>query len=264
MLTLTNENYHSLEANQEYMSCSQYKGFVYECEAKEIAKLSGAWMDLPSTALEVGQYVHSWSAGKMLAFIEEHPTMFKANHALKAEYVVANTMIECIQADPFTLDYLTGEKEKIVTAEMYGAMWKTMPNVVNSSKGRLVDLATTNSITDRMWNDEARKYVSFVEYQRSALKMAIYLEVQRLSENNPVGRYYEFLMVAVSKQKQPDKAVISLNDPARLSSELLGISSHMPRILELKARTELPIRCEKCNYCRSTKLLSGVIQYSEL
>jgi len=264
MLKLTNENYHSLEANQEYMSCSQYKGFVYECEAKEIAKLAGAWMDIPSTALEVGQYVHSWSAGKMLAFIEEHPTMFKANHALKAEYVVANTMIECIQADPFTLDYLTGEKEKIVTAEMYGATWKMMPNVVNSSKGRLVDLTTTNSITDRMWNDESRKYVSFVEYQRSALKMAIYLEVQRLSENNPVGKYYEFHIVAVSKQRQPDKAVISLNDPARLSSELLGISSHMPRILELKAGTELPIRCEKCNYCRSTKLLSGVIQYSEL
>ncbi len=50
------------------MSRSQYMGFVYECEAKEMAKLSMGWVDVPTTAQEVGQYVHSWSAGTQEEF----------------------------------------------------------------------------------------------------------------------------------------------------------------------------------------------------
>ena len=46
MLLLTHDNYHSIAANLDYMSRSQYAGFVYECEAKEIAKLFDVWVDV--------------------------------------------------------------------------------------------------------------------------------------------------------------------------------------------------------------------------
>ena len=40
MLKLTTKNYHSQEANRDYMSRSQYLGFL-ECEAKEMAEIAG-------------------------------------------------------------------------------------------------------------------------------------------------------------------------------------------------------------------------------
>ena len=73
----------------------------------------------------------------------------------------------------------------------------------------------------------------------------------------------EFVIVAVSKEKYPDKAVLNMTNPTRLAAELAAVQANMPRILALKAGQEEPSRCEACNYCRSTKVLSTVIQYSE-
>lgn len=48
MLKLTKDNYFSLEASRQYMSVSQFKGFVPAyggCEAASVAKLSGEWVE---------------------------------------------------------------------------------------------------------------------------------------------------------------------------------------------------------------------------
>lgn len=265
MIVLTNDNYHSLEANQDYLSCSQYKGFL-ECEAKELAKISGAWEDILSTALEVGQYVHSWNAARMMLFIETHPNMFKVSgdKGLKADYVVANRMIECLQEDDFAMACLVGDKETILTADLYGATWKIMPDVLDSTAGRIVDLTTTSSINEKVWQEASRSFVPFFEFSKKPLKMAIYSEVERLAAERPAGSYVDYLLVAVSKEKQPDKAVIRMTDSERLSTELQIVGANMPRIIGLKAGLTEPIRCEKCSYCRSTKELNGIIPYSVL
>ena len=263
MIILTHDNYHSLEANRDYMSCSQYKGFL-ECEAKESAKISGAWEDILSTPLEVGQYVHSWNAARMMAFMETHPNMFKRDGYLKAEYVVANLMIECLQEDDFAMACLSGDKETILTADMYGATWKIMPDVLDSPAGRIVDLTTTSSIHEKVWQESSRSFVPFFEFQKKPLKMAIYSEVERLAAGRTAETYVDYLLVAVSKEKQPDKAVIRMTDSERLKTELQMIGANMPRISELKAGTLEPIRCEKCSYCRTTKALSDIIPYSDL
>ena len=265
MIVLTNDNYHSLEANQDYLSCSQYKGFL-ECEAKELAKISGAWEDSLSTALEVGQYVHSWNAARMMAFIETHPNMFKVSgdKGLKAEYVVANLMIECLQDDNFVMSCLAGVKESIITADMFGATWKIMPDVIDSYIGRIVDLTTTSSIREKVWQEATRSFVPFFEFSKVPLKMAIYSEVERLAAGRAADSYVDYLLVAVSKEKQPDKAVIRMTDSERLNTELQTIGANMPRIIGLKAGTLEPVRCEKCSYCRSTKELNDIIPYSVL
>lgn len=56
-----------------YMSCSQYQGFL-ECEAKQMAKLQGRFVEEPSEALIVGNYVHTYMEGKEPheAFCKEH------------------------------------------------------------------------------------------------------------------------------------------------------------------------------------------------
>ncbi|HZK56167.1 MAG TPA: PD-(D/E)XK nuclease-like domain-containing protein [Desulfosporosinus sp.] len=261
MLLLTHDNYHSIAANLDYMSRSQYAGFVYECEAKAMAKLSDVWVEVPTTAQEVGQYVHSWNAGTLEKFLVNHPNMFTKAKALRAEYLLANTMIDCLQEDPFVMSYLDGDKETIMTAEMYGAPWKIKMNVHSLVPRRLVDLRTTRSIIEKVWDEAARRYVSFVEFYKAPLQMTIYAEVERLAMGRAVEDWSEFIIVAVSKEKYPDKAVLNMTNPTRLIAELAAVQTNMPRLIALKAGLAEPIRCEVCNYCRSTKVLNKVIQY---
>jgi len=263
MLKLTRENYHSNAANLEYMSRGQYKSFL-DCEAKEMAKLNGAWVDEPSIALMVGQYFHTFSDGTRGEFIANHPEMFTKKLTLKAEYQVADQMIECIQRDPFAMFCLEGEKEKIITFELFGCWWKIMLDVQNNERRRIVDLKTTRSITERVWDEVERKKVSFIEAYQYPLQSAIYTEGERISEGREPGDWSEFLIVAVSKEKSPDKAIINMTDPERLVRELAEVERNMPRILAVKAGEVEPIRCESCDYCRSTKTLTKAIHYSEL
>ena len=264
MLLLTQDNYHSIAANLDYMSRSQYVGFVYECEAKEMAKLADVWVDVPITSQEVGQYVHSWNTGKQFEFMMNHRSMYTKALTLRADYLVANTMIDCLQEDPFVMSYLEGEKDRILTAELYGVTWKVMTNVLSSERRQIIDLATTRSITEKVWDEVARKKVSFVEAYKYLLKMAIYSEIERLAMGRAPRDWSEFLIVAVSKEKSPDKAIINLTDFTRLEVELAQVELNMPRIIRVKAGLEEPIRCERCDYCRSTKVLTGAVLYSEL
>mgnify|MGYP003225856121 CR=1 FL=1 len=55
-MILTQENYYSKEANQEYLSVSQYKDFCgtigrVGCEEQALAKLNGDWEMEKTTAL---------------------------------------------------------------------------------------------------------------------------------------------------------------------------------------------------------------------
>jgi len=263
MIKLTRDNYHSNQANCDYMSRGQYKSFL-ECEAKEIAKLDKEWVDPPFLPFLVGQYVHTFNDGTRREFIANHPEMFKKDGSLKAEYIGADKMIECLEADPFAMYCLEGEKEQIITFEMFGAPWKVMLDVQNNERRRIVDLKTTKSITEKVWDEETRKKVSFVEAYSYPLQMAIYAEGERLAMGRPEGDYSEFLIVAVSKEKQPDKAIINMTDNDRLAKELAKVEANMPRILAVKSGAEEPTRCENCDYCRSTKMLSGAIHYTEL
>ena len=264
MLKLNKANYHSNEANFEYMSRSQYKGFAYECEAKEIAKLSGVWVDEPSIALEVGSYAHSWNDGTRREYVATHPGMFTKKLTLREDYQVADKMIATLERDELAMYCLEGEKEVIITAQMFGATWKVMLDVQNNDRRRIVDLKTTKSITEHVWDEETRKKVSFVEAYQYPLQMAIYTEIERLAMGRDEGDWSKFLIVAVSKEKYPDKAVINMTDPERLIKELAQVEVNMPRILAVKMGAEEPVRCENCDYCRSTKQLTGAIHYSEL
>jgi len=263
MLKLTHENYHSNAANLEYMSRGQYKSFL-DCEAKQMATLSGAWVDEPSIALEVGQYVHTFNDGTIREFIANHSNMFTQKLTLKKEYKVADKMIACLGRDPFVKYCLEGEKEKIITFEMFGVWWKVMLDVQNNERRRIVDLKTTRSITERVWDEEARKKVSFVEAYQYPLQSAIYTEGERIAMGREEGDWSEFLIVAVSKEKSPDKAIINMTDPERLVKELAEVEENMPRIIAVKSGVEKPIRCECCDYCRSTKVLTSVIDYTKL
>ncbi|MCO1599852.1 PD-(D/E)XK nuclease-like domain-containing protein [Desulfosporosinus nitroreducens] len=236
-----------------------------------MASLNGQWVEPSSIALEVGQYVHSWNDGTRREFIANHSNMFTQKLTLKKEYQDADKMIETLERDPFAMYCLEGQKEVIVTAFMFGAWWKVMLDVQNNERRRIVDLKTTRSVTEHVWivvEDEfgkkVNRKVSFVEAYQYPLQNAIYSEVERIAMGRDEGDWSEFLIVAVSKEKSPDKAIINMTDPERLVKELAEVEANMPRIIAVKSGLEEPRRCECCDYCRATKVLTKVVKYTEL
>ena len=127
MITLSNKNYYSNEANKDYISVSQYKDFVgtYEykgCENRAMAIIRGEFKKEPSTAMLVGSYVDSYFEGTLDEFKEEHPEILKKDGTLKAEYIKADAMIERCKRDTKFMQYMSGEKQVIMTAEIFGVM----------------------------------------------------------------------------------------------------------------------------------------------
>ena len=91
-MVLTAENYYSQEANEEYMSVSQFKDFCgtygkMPCEFTAMEKLKGRWEEPKSKALMVGSYVDSYFEGTLDKFKAENPDLFKRDGTLKAEFV---------------------------------------------------------------------------------------------------------------------------------------------------------------------------------
>ena len=123
-MELTAENYYDNATSFDYMSTSLYKDFR-KCEAFALAKLNGEYMPvMDPTALLVGNYVHSYfeSEASHSAFIEKNKdAMMTKSGTLRAPYKVGDNMIKCLEADQvFTNLYSVGEKEVIVTGDIFG------------------------------------------------------------------------------------------------------------------------------------------------
>lgn len=245
-MILTNENYYSREANQEYLSVSSYKDFL-KCEAMAMAKVRGEWEQPKSTALLVGSYVDAWFEGTLDEFKAEHPELFKRNGELKSDFSKAEEIIQRVQQDELFMAYMSGEKQTIFTAEMFGAKWKIKIDSLLPYK--IVDLKVMRSMERIMGK-------SFVEHWGYDLQMAVYAEVYRIA----TGRVMDTYLAVVTKQEPSDMEIIHVPDWRR--EELLeDVAKRVPRILELKSGRAEPERCGVCEYCRSTKKLSEPIEF---
>lgn len=262
-MKLTKETYHSIEADNYYMSRGSYLNFI-NCEASEVSRLAGKWTEEKSTTLLVGSYVHSWNDHSRREFIVEHPEMFTQKGGLKSEYQQADKMIATLESDPMIMYMLEGQKEVIFTAEFAGATWKVMLDVYNPERRRSTDLKTTKSIREKSWSDAHGARVSFVETYKYVFQAALYSEIERLATGRGRDDWFDFYVVAVSKESVPDKEIIDLRDPDRYIIELAQVELNMPRILAVKAGQVEPVRCERCNYCKSTRKLAGAVHYSKL
>ena len=128
-MILTQENYYSKEANEEYLSVSQYKDFCGSvgrlgCEEQALAKIRGDYEMETTTSLLVGSYVDAHFEGTLNIFQAQHPEIFTKSGTLKAEYRKAEEIINRIEKDELFMKFMSGEKQKIFTGELFGAKWK--------------------------------------------------------------------------------------------------------------------------------------------
>ena len=246
-MILTNDNYYSVEANLEYLSVSQYKDFK-KCEAMALATLKGEWVKPPTTALLVGSYVDAWFEGTLDEFKALHPEIFKKDGSLKAGFTQAEELIEFVSKDRVFMDYMSGEKQVIMTAEVFGTPWKIKIDSYLPSE-KIVDGKVMRSMERIMGK-------SFVEHWGYDIQMAIYSEVVR----RVTGLDLETYLAVVTKQDPPDKDVIHIPSWRR-KEVLVEVERDIPRILAVKSGKEIPQRCGVCEYCRATKMIEEPIDF---
>lgn len=248
-MILTNDNYYSRQANLEYLSVSQYKDFK-KCEAMALATLRGEWIRPTTTALLVGSYVDSWFEGTLDEFIAAHPEILKKDGTLKADFVQAEELIEFVKKDRLFMEYMAGEKQVIMTAELFGTPWKIKIDSYHPGK-KIVDGKVMRSMERIMGK-------SFVEHWGYDLQMGVYSEVEKIFTGSGVN--LETFLAVVTKQDPPDKDVIYIPSWRRVEV-LEEVERDIPRILDVKSGKLPPQRCGMCDYCRATKMIEEPIDF---
>lgn len=251
-MVITAENYFSKEAELAYFGASQFKS-LSKCEAAAMAKISGEYEEESSVALLVGSFVDAHFEGTLDIFRAQHPEILTQKGDLKSEYKHAEYIIERIERDEMFMKYMSGAKQVIKTGKLFGYDWKIKIDSYHPGKA-IVDLKIMKDF-ELVWVDGQGK-IPFVEAWGYDLQAAIYQAIE--------GNGLPFIIAGATKEKpEPDIALMGIPQES-LDISLEIIKAKIDRFAAIKAGTEEPMRCEKCDYCKRTKKLSGVVSYLEV
>ena len=266
-MQVTQENYYSQEVNKEYMSFHTWLSFhgcdgIVPCEARAVAEYSD---EEENEAFIIGSYVDSYFEGTLDKFKQEHPELFvtrgENKGQLKATYKIADVMIERCKKSELFMKFMSGEKQRIFTAEMFGCKWKC--KLDSYVKGKcIVDLKTTREMHKQFYVPDIG-HVDFISYYGYVYQLAIYQEIVRIC----TGEKLPCFIAAVSKSKHPEIKVIHIDDYSLYDAlSTVKLSCENTSLLDVWRGNVEPIRCESpnCNYCIDTEVLTGTINYKDL
>lgn len=246
---INNDNYFSQENSLKYVSTSQFKDFM-KCEDMALARISGDYKSEKSTALLVGSYVDSYFEGTLEEFKSNNPEIFTQKGMLKSEYKQAENIISRIEKDKHFMDYMSGEKQVIMTGEIENVPVKIKMDFYHSAKV-IVDLKIIKDFNSLYVSGKGR--LNFIEAWGYDIQGAIYQEI--VSQNT--GAILPFVIAAATKEKITDIETFYI--PQYHLDNVLGyVKSNILHINDLKQGNIEPKRCGKCDWCKSTKVLTEV------
>ncbi len=261
---LTHQNYHSVEMNRKYMGVSQFKGFLPRfggCEAMAVARLKGEYTDPPNDAFLLGGYVHAWNSGNLQNYMADNPELFKQDGTLYAKFAIADDIINTLREDPLIEKARQGEKEVIMTGELFDMPWKIMLDIYTPALKVFTDLKTCREIGQTFWNAELKERINFILHWGYDWQMAAYAEIERQFRGG-IG-YFQPHIIAVSKEDPPDKEIIHFGTEF-IPQALAEMELYAERIKRLWRGEVEPIGCGKCGYCRAKKRLTGTVYYLDI
>lgn len=253
MMKLTKRNYFSKKANLEYMSVSQFKAFS-QCQASALAEIKGEYEREKTTALLVGSYVDAYFEGTLANFIRENPEIFKKDGTLKADYMQAEVINQRILKDKLFTEYLSGKKQVIMSGNINGVPVKIKIDSLHPDK--IVDLKVMANF-DSVYSGEVGRLPWFEAWGYD-LQGAVYQEIVRQN----TGERLPFYLAAATKEKVTDIDVV------KISQTMLDMQlDHFKRNVEMYDAIKKGIlpadRCEKCEYCKNTKILTKPTESEE-
>ena len=250
---VTNDNYFDTKTQLEYFGASQFKTFL-GCEAKGLAELCGFYDSKPTRAMLMGSYVDAYFAGTIEEFKVLHPEIFKKNGEPLKDYEKCDRIIERAKSDPLFHEYISGEQQRIMTGELFGHPFKIKIDSYFPGD-KLVDLKVMKDL-EPVYKDGERK--SFIDAWGYDIQGYIYQQIEKCNS----GKELPFYLAVITKEEEPDMEIIHIPQ-WRLNSAGEVIKHYVDRFAEVKRGEAEPVRCGKCQYCRSTKTLKKPIEYED-
>ena len=247
---ITNENYFSPENQMKYMGASQFKAFD-DCEARALAELKGEYEREVTNSLLIGSYVDAHFEKTLDIFRARHPEIFTRNGDLKADFKRAEYIIERIERDPLFMEFMSGQKQVIKTGEICGVPFKIKIDSYHPGK-MIVDLKIMKDM-EPIWKEEKGR-INFAEAWGYDIQGAIYQAIE--------GNRLPFYLAVATKEVEPDIEIIEIPQHY-LDAALEYVKQKVMRLQAIKEGDIEPARCEKCNYCRRTKVLESVRSLEE-
>ena len=265
-IALTNDNYYSDQANKDYMSVSQFKDFAGTlmhkgCEYTAYDKFTGRLSEPSSTALLVGSYVDSYFEGTLDQFVADHPEIISKTGAtkgqLKADFKGAEMIINRIEADPLFSKFMSGDKQVIMTGNLFGIDWKIKMDSYFPDE-KIVDLKVMRDM-EPIWSDIEYHKVDFIRYWGYDIQGAIY---QKIVEIN-TGKKLPFYIACATKEKVTDIEVIEITQEY-LDKALTFVEENIAQVLNVKNGITPPEMCGKCSHCKLAKTLTAPITIDKI
>jgi hypothetical protein len=212
----------------------------------------------------VGQYTHSWLQGPeaFQEFINDNAVEIHTKNMKKLldPFERADLMIEVLRKCPIVTDMKQCQHETIMVGEIAGVKIKIMVDLLDLERGYFADLKTTQKINSLGWKNG--KKVSFIEMFSYKVQFAIYEEI--IFQNT--GKHLDGYIIAVDKQPRPRHNIIYMGNTSNTdwyAEKIEEIELKLPHLYLVKSGKEEPKRCNECDYCISTEVLTGPISLQD-
>ena len=245
----TDELYYS---DEKYMSVSSFKKYQ-KCEVDGKKGFSGEMSD----AMLIGSYVDAYISGTLDKFKEDHPEIIsgqgKTKGELKTAYKNADLICEFITKDKVFSQFMSGEKQTIMTGAISGVPWKIKMDSY-SPHIAINDLKVMATVTDRIGN-----FYDFITPWGYDIQLACYQEIvfQNTGERLPC------FICAVTKEVPINSVIISIPQ-VYLDRALYRVSSQVEHFNAIKLGEVEPIGCGICKTCIDARTETQIISLSDL
>ena len=249
-MKLNENSYFSKEANQEYMSVSQFKAFV-QCEAQALHNIEFSGENESSAFLE-GKLFEAWVSGDKNLFVTQHPELISSRGAtagkIKVEFnKIINSAERFLQQTLFKNIIDKCEKQIILTGEIEGVKVKCALDLFDRKTNSIYDIKCMKDFKEQ-WNKKEKAYVPWYYIYGYVLQLAVYREIVRQNFGEPK----EIGLIAATKEEEPDLQAISFSKEL-LDIELEYFKHNIKRFNDIKLGKIKAIPCGECSYCKSIK-----------
>lgn len=250
MVEVNSENYYE---DTGHMSVSKFKA-LFKCEVGGLVDFN----DIPkSIPLLVGSYVDSYIEGTLDKFKDENPEIYSSRGAtkgeLKADYKQAEGICRYIDNDVMIQNFLSGEKQTIMTGIINGVPFKIkmdsyIPNLL------IADLKVMATVTDKVGN-----FYDFVTRWNYHWQLACYQEIVYQNTGLKLPCY----IVAVTKETPTNSVIIKIPQKI-LDMALYEIEGNIERLYDVYMGKVEPNGCGVCPTCIKNRKSTPIINLESL
>lgn len=251
MQIITADNYYECT---DYMSVSLFKKFQ-KCEVGGLVPFKN-----PTIPMLVGSHVDAYVEGTLEQFKKQHnyiaPSKAPAGHnniltnkgELKAEFKLAEEICRFIDQDRRCQQFLSGEKQTVMTGYIAGVPFKIKMDSYSPDKA-ITDLKILRTVT----NNQGQFY-DFIRPYGYDLQLGAYQEIVKQN----TGKQLPCFICAISKENPINSVIVSIPQIV-LDKAMYTITSNVEHYWDIYTGKKEPVGCGICEHCIMDRLETPII-----